>query len=391
MSKISRKPTDIPDALKSINVKAVLRRRGVYLRQRQNIELKEAAKPMASVLIKKIKGKKVNRSILEVKEPQRYLSFTDEVVEVYKATQLHSVDVLEKHFDAAIKKFLINTVLAKALENLSSVVNSGKSFKTKSQVFSGDDKTYLKNQARIDLEPYLQNMAVIAGQQANDLIDDTDPYVPSEVLRKRIQGNVDKFTDSMVDTDQEHLSDLIVAGIDEGQGVPEIASAIKSDFTDYSAMQATRITRTEVLRSANQSSIDAFRQSGVVEGKQWVIAGADDECADYDGEIVMLDGDFYSGDNEFQDGDPPLHPNCRCIVVPVLSTDEGDSEKAALIKAQKEVLRTQIKELESLIDKRTKDFKELKAQLANEKADDQVYIKALERHLGVGDEPPSQT
>lgn len=325
MPRIKRKPTDVPPALKSVDVQAILRRRGVYLKQRQNMELKEAAIPLAAELLKKKKGKK--KTVVDV-TPQKYMSFSDEVVENYKSMQLHSVDVLEAHFDAAINKFLINTLLVKCLENLNEAVNSSKANKkirTKKLAFSTDIKDYLINQAQIQLEPYLQNMGVIAGQQANQLLGAKDPYVPSDAMRKRVEGNVAKFTASMVETDQEHLSSIIIAGLDQGQGVPEITSAIKSDFGEYSKMQATRITRTEVLRSANQSAIDAFKQSGVVEGKQWVTAGAEDDCAGHDGEVVTLDASFYSGTNEFQDGDPPLHPNCKCIVIPVVSKSDDSS------------------------------------------------------------------
>ena len=84
-------------------------------------------------------------------------------------------------------------------------------------------------------------------------------------------------------------------------------------------MQAERIARTEVIRASNQASLDAYIQSGVVEGKQWITFGATDECEQYDGKIEYdLEGKFYSSDNEFQDGDPPLHPNCRCVLVPIV-------------------------------------------------------------------------
>ena len=42
-------------------------------------------------------------------------------------------------------------------------------------------------------------------------------------------------------------------------------------------------------------------------------------------------------------------------------------------------------ELESQIDKRTKEFKELKKQFQSEKADDLAYIKALEKYVGNDD------
>lgn len=323
-----KKNTEVPAALahvEGMNVKALLRKRGVYLKQRQNQELKEAAIPVAKELVLKIKKSKAKKkTVVEVVPPQKYISFTDDVVETYKSKAIHDAEVVESHFEKAIQNYLTNTLLKTVLDNLSATVNASKSktdIKTK-DLFADETKDYLLNQATIQLEPYLQNMAVIAGQDAFKLIDINDPYIPSDALRKLINGNVHKFSESMIDTDQQHLADIIIEGITDGKGVPEISSAIKGDFADYSKMQATRITRTEVLRSANQSAVDAFKQSGVVQGKQWVIAGADDGCKDFDGEVVTLEGGFYKGENEFQDGDPPLHPNCKCIVIPVIEKSD---------------------------------------------------------------------
>jgi hypothetical protein len=56
-------------------------------------------------------------------------------------------------------------------------------------------------------------------------------------------------------------------------------------------------------------------------------------------------------------------------------------EKGFTIPASKE-LYEKIEELEGKVDKRTKAYKELQSL----KADDEVYIKSLEKHLGVDDE-----
>lgn len=330
---MSRKPTKadkIPSALKSVDVNAILRKRGVFLKLRQNLELKEAALPVAREIIKAQRKGKHTKEIVEVKPPQKYMSFSDEVVATYKAKAIHNAEILEEHFAAAINKFLVNTVMQKAINNLQQTYDSTKAVKkskvNKAVVFDEDDKDYLRNQATIQLEPYLQNMASIAGQAAYKLIGVDDPFIPSDVFRAHVHANVIKFTQSMIETDQKHLTDIITDGIKDGASVADITRTIKDNFEgEYSKMQAERITRTEVLRSANQSAVDAFKQSGVVEGKQWVIHGADDQCAEYDGEVVTLSGDFYSDHNEFQDGDPPLHPNCKCIVIPVVAESEASS------------------------------------------------------------------
>lgn len=324
----ARKRTELPAALKSIDVRAVMRRQGVYLKLNENKRLKKAALPLATALVKKnhLTATKPKSD----PEPQKYSSFDNVTARKYWEKQIHNVETLEKHFDEAIRKFLVNHVLRMAEANLQAIIDThkGATWQTKTlqkliaekQLFNSQDEEDLINQAQINFEPLLQNMAVIAGQDANKLIGTDDPYIPSDKLRARILKNVKKFTQSMINTDQEYLADVITDGIEAGMSVPEIGKRITDDFTEYSKMQSTRITRTEVLRSANQSTIDAFKQSGVVEGKQWLTAGAVDECEQYDGEIETLDSNFYVETDEFKDGDPPLHPNCRCVLIPVLSS-----------------------------------------------------------------------
>ena len=54
----------------------------------------------------------------------------------------------------------------------------------------------------------------------------------------------------------------------------------------------------------------------MVSGKEWIIAQDEicDDCVALDGVVVDLDEPFPDGAG---DG-PPLHPNCRCDVLPVL-------------------------------------------------------------------------
>jgi len=75
------------------------------------------------------------------------------------------------------------------------------------------------------------------------------------------------------------------------------------------------IARTETIRADCQGNLAAYKNSGLVSGKKWILGSehtGDDECNDNaaEGEIP-LDQDFSSGDEA-----PPAHPNCVCDFVP---------------------------------------------------------------------------
>lgn len=304
-----RKPNELPASLKSVDVKALLRSRGVYFKQKMNKAAKEQAMPLAKELLKK-KAKKP--------EPQKYLNFTDETAIAYRQKQIHLVEVVEAHFENKLNQF-ITRIVTGFLTHLESEIISTKRIKRfKIKDYFDDIEDDYTTQALLDFTPLLESLATLSGQEAMKIADSDQIYIPFK-YRDVIEQNVRKFTKSLVETDKQKLIDIITQGIQDGHSVPEIRSTIQSDFEgSYTKNQAQRITRTEVSRVSNQASLDAWEQSGVVEGKQWVTQGATDECADYDGQIESLDGNFYPDTTEFADGDPPLHPNCKCGTIPVL-------------------------------------------------------------------------
>lgn len=349
----------MPKSLRQIDVKAVLRRNKMHTRLAQNKLIKEQAKPLIRKMIKSEKPKS--------EEPRMHTQFTNDQLRAYYEKQMNVVDVLETQFEEAVKKF-IGKIEKQVLENLDDELQT-KKIKTK-ELFDEED---LLIEAQLDFTPILMQQATVSGQAAYELIGKDTPYLPYK-LNETIKKNVDKFTKSMLDTDREKLTNTISEGIKQGQSIPEIRNQIASDFATYSKNQSQLIARTEVLRASNMASEDAYIQSGIVEAKQWLTFGATDECAKYEGQIERLGGNFYSADNKFQDGDPPLHPNCRCVILPIV---EGTKAFQPAPILEKELLEARIKELESKFDKRTKSFKELKKKSLN----DDAYIKSLEALL----------
>ncbi len=113
------------------------------------------------------------------------------------------------------------------------------------------------------------------------------------------------------------IRSILERGLSESMSIAEIADEIANFYDKQSEWRALRIARTEVIDAYANGSIEGFRQSGVVKMKKWITAGddrVDPECEmnERDGEIG-LDAAFSSGHNA-----PPVHPNCRCAVAPVV-------------------------------------------------------------------------
>lgn len=110
----------------------------------------------------------------------------------------------------------------------------------------------------------------------------------------------------------EVLAQQLAAGVEAGESVAQLTARLRD--TLGSSARAEMIARTEVARAQTVATLDTYRENGMG-GRQWLAAsGAEEDCAALDGTVVAMDADF-------PDGDPPLHPNCRCALIPVLASE----------------------------------------------------------------------
>lgn len=331
LRKITSKKDTTPESLKHIDIPSLLRKRNIYSKQKYHNDLVNVVKPIAKKMLeerKKSGAKALKEATDDVTVERISPYFSNEVIMEFYEKQISTVASVEEQFHNAISKF-IGKLEKQALENFDNEL-SMKTVKQitnaiKKETFNLFNDEDIKLDAQVDLTPILMSQVTVAGQQAYKLIGIDKPYIPYDVA-KTVAQNVAKFTQSMIDTDRETLSKLITDGVTDGLGVPQIRDSIIAKFDEIEKNQANVITRSEVMRASNMGNLDAYEQSGIVEGKQWLSAGATDECKDYEGKVEKLRGGFYDSTNEFQDGDPPLHPNCRCVIIPVVDTDSDYSQ-----------------------------------------------------------------
>lgn len=157
-------------------------------------------------------------------------------------------------------------------------------------------------------------------------------------------------------TTRDSLRKALREGVNAGEGIPSIQQRVKAVMGQAKDYRAEMIARTEVINASNFASQEAWKQSGVVEGKEWLTAvdeRVDDECAALDGHIVPINAKFESNTPV-----PPLHPNCRCTIIPVLEMEK--SVKEAYEKQQKKKSDNKRKKIyASRVEERIKRAQEL--------------------------------
>lgn len=119
------------------------------------------------------------------------------------------------------------------------------------------------------------------------------------------------------------MKTTIFTGLQQGKGIDEIARGLRSDVLPFRAKvpktadeldrmirnRSRMIARTEVIRASNMGRLDAYRKHDV-EKYEWVTElNPCPRCADLEGQ------QFSTKDRGPM---PPLHPNGRCTIIPVI-------------------------------------------------------------------------
>lgn len=154
---------------------------------------------------------------------------------------------------------------------------------------------------------------------------DATPAMLEQVDAAAVQYAADHGADLVTqigETTRAEMRGLVVGAVETGLSPQAFADDIEEAF-GFSDARALMISRTELAFAHTRGNIEGWKESGQVERKKWIVAQDRycDACAALAEQVVDLDEDFKS--EEFGDVDaPPLHPNCRCDIVAVMSKEE---------------------------------------------------------------------
>lgn len=160
--------------------------------------------------------------------------------------------------------------------------------------------------------------------------------IDDPLIAEFIDGYSYKFAQEVNGYTVELLQDAMLAGTGQGLGMDGIAKLIRDVFDNCSKYRSLLIARTETIRASNGAAQAAYEQSGVVTGKEWLTTEDDrlcSWCTKISGQVRKINENYFSlGDKLTADGSmmifdyedvpfPPLHPNCRCTIVPIISEE----------------------------------------------------------------------
>jgi HK97 family phage portal protein len=197
---------------------------------------------------------------------------------------------------------------------------------------------------KAEFEPIIR---AILKEQGRDTLRDLGITGDMDITQDNVIEFIEKESGEMISginqTTLDKLRETLSEGVREGEGIDALKSRVMHVFEVASSVRAEMIARTEVLRASNFATTESYKQSGVVKGKEWLTAMDERTCPvcqPLDGQTVTLGRNFKTelGDVEY----PPIHPQCRCTVIPVVFEGKRSAKIKEIKEKRKSVLKKKI-------------------------------------------------
>lgn len=180
-----------------------------------------------------------------------------------------------------------------------------------------------------EMRPFVTGSFEASGEAALALVlgPEANPFnLTTPVVRQAIDHILTHQAEKTNDTTFTQLIGLFQEAEAQGESIPQIMDRLSNYYGGRkSPYQTERIARTTMIGSHNAASLQAYSQSGVVYGHEW-LAALDERVRDTHaaahGQFKPLGGRFEVGAALLlHPGDPAGPPaevvNCRCTTVPV--------------------------------------------------------------------------
>lgn len=123
------------------------------------------------------------------------------------------------------------------------------------------------------------------------------------------------------------IKQILVKGMEEGKDISVMANEL-SERTSVSLNESKRIIRTEAVRIWTDAQVQSWKNAGFVKKVKFV-ATVDSKTSDI---CKGKHGNIYELETMLRKDMPPIHPNCRSILVAVIEDLQKLQEKERLVK-----------------------------------------------------------
>jgi len=287
------------------------------------------------------------------KPPLWWIDFTaekqvivkDGITDTFEATEARAVRAFADGIQADIDK-----VIEEVSRKLSASIRAGdtvtqRQLEAVQEALKASQRKLVEDLANT-AKPYAQTIAEAGLSQGASLLPDGSFDLgllsgkASEFVVQATNRAAIRMARSVSDSLAERVSNIIRIGIEETATGTDVIGLLEEAGFDENRAQT--IARTESARAYTDGQNAAWEASGVVKGKTWLVSPyacefCEAAAAQYGEKSVGVNDAFYergatitgaSGATMALDFDdtsgPPLHPNCRCSLLPVIDYEGPD-------------------------------------------------------------------
>ena len=276
-------------------------------------------------------------------------------------------DQMEAEILANLPKAIKEFVVDKAIQQnklLDTVANTALWFKT--------------------LLPFIQDIYQEQGDKALAFLGVGQQFdIDDPLIAKQIDTQMRRLSKSVVRETIVKVSKQLNQGIAKGESITQLRKRIMNSFKTLTPFRANLIARTETLNAANGAQLSAWKQSGVVVEKIWYTAQDDrvcPYCRPLHGKTVGIETNFFKKGASFLGeakrplpinyrdiAEPPLHPQCRCTLIPVVKSKSTNpvvkvnvdaDVKKIVAGAMEKYKKSELAELRGDVQKTIKEVRE---------------------------------
>uniref|UniRef100_A0A6M3KTU2 Putative capsid morphogenesis protein n=1 Tax=viral metagenome TaxID=1070528 RepID=A0A6M3KTU2_9ZZZZ len=134
------------------------------------------------------------------------------------------------------------------------------------------------------------------------------PDLMDEAAREWIAERSLLLAKSINKTTLEALRNELALGFEAGESITQLSKRIEGYFTDKAKVRAEMVSRTETIAASNEGALHRYETEGVGKSEFYPSPDACEQCLPLAGEYITKESH----------GMIPVHPNCRCVWLPVV-------------------------------------------------------------------------
>lgn len=184
-------------------------------------------------------------------------------------------------------------------------------------------------------EKLAEAMLPVIYELMNEQIAETANFISGELLtispemRTQIELQMKQIAGIYNQDTITALEKTISQGVSDGESLAKIKKRVEGIYQEAKGYRAERIARTESLRASNESAELVYKANGFSKVRWFTNPDACDFCKELNNTVKSIGSNFYSLGDVITNTDgqrlqvdyrniatPPLHPNCKCSIVP---------------------------------------------------------------------------